>query len=104
MVDRPEYLLAIQFDASTPADFERVIGVEELIRSKDIDDAIVDGHDFGMGEFNVFLFTHDPKATLDKIRCILPHDLPHYRAGCRCLDLDDYEPLWPPDLKRFAVA
>jgi hypothetical protein len=67
--------------------------------------ASVDGYDFGVDEFNIFIFTSDPKSTwktaFDALK-MSPMSV-GMRAGFRPKNGSGYTPLWPADLKVFAV-
>lgn len=100
------YLLVIQFAAHGNQDFERFIKFEKLLISGLPDNATVDGHDFGCGEFNLFIITSDPDATFLKAKSVLVESSPEleFKAGYRSLDEDEYKVLWPVDLKSFVIA
>jgi len=51
--------LVLQFTAASMEDFDRLVLEDSLIQELE-GLATVDGHDFGMGEFNIFILTDDP--------------------------------------------
>jgi hypothetical protein len=65
----------------------------------------LDGHDFGSGEFNIFIITDDVHGTFKRAQPIV-NAHPYARSmtpGYRDLDADDYLPLWPSGLAQFKV-
>ncbi|HLJ87999.1 MAG TPA: hypothetical protein VKZ53_14350 [Candidatus Angelobacter sp.] len=68
--------------------------------------AEIDGHDFGAGELNIFLFTENPKATFDKAREFLENRRLDYavRAAFRELTQEEFVVLWPPGANAFSIA
>jgi hypothetical protein len=102
------YHLVIQFAAENPEDFDRLIKLEEMMRTRlEISSNIlVDGHDFGMGEFNVFLHTNEPDSTLEKVGELIDTSRPGlpFSAGYRDFKEDEYIALWPSNLEHFRVA
>jgi hypothetical protein len=99
------FQLVLQFTASSLADFDELVELEERLSAVLGDSALVDGHDFGVGEFNIFIFTSDPKSTwktaFDALKMSPRSE--GMRAGFRPKRGSGYTPLWPADLKVFAV-
>ena len=56
-----KYVLVLQWPATSEADFDALISMEDLLEA-DLPDAhgLVDGHDFGAGEMNIFVHTDRP--------------------------------------------
>ena len=98
-----EYWLVLQFDGKGLADYDALIDLENQIERELGDSAVVDGHDFGSGEGNIFIRTDDPRAILKRIDDLLSTVKPYMRVAFRHHDEDDYTPLWPPDLGVFEV-
>jgi len=99
-----KFQLVIQFSATTLADYDALIELETaLMAEKGI---CVDGHDFGMNEFNIFVHTNEPKIAFERIRNLIQNDRPElvFAAGFRDFSEDDYIPLWPAELRSFSVA
>jgi len=65
------FQLVLQCPAVSLHDYDEIIGLEDLLIAKLSDPNHVDGHDFGSGKANVFVFTDDPDGTLDEVRTIL---------------------------------
>ncbi|HTC94682.1 MAG TPA: hypothetical protein VK699_14670 [Terriglobales bacterium] len=105
-----KYQFVIQFAAESIDDFDRLAAFEEsLIEGLD-DSSEVDGHDFGVGEFNIFVFTDEPAKTFERVQQVVKSlSLPYpmrvaycdrpYSDGAK----EDFVILWPPDLKEFKV-
>lgn len=99
------YQLVVQCEASA-GDFDRLVAFEEGIAVGLGDAAVVDGHDIGSGEFNVFVLTDDPYATFQRIQEALGNHPPPYpvKIAYRELRGEKYTILWPPDLSDFTIA
>lgn len=100
-----KYQLVLQFTAPSLEDFDRLVELEEdLIRGLD-NLATVDGHDFGLGEFNIFVLTDHPAESFDKAhRIVINEGVPNVmRSAYRELDRDVYVILWPSSLKAFSI-
>lgn len=69
-------------------------------------EAVVDGHDFGLGEFNIFIHTNTPLETFEITGDLLGNLRPElpFAAGYRHFDEDEYKPLWPKGATSFHVA
>jgi hypothetical protein len=66
----------------------------------------IDGHDFGSGEFNVFILTDNPEATFRAIQSCKENQTMTWptSAAYRRTESDDYIVLWPPGQEQFDVA
>jgi hypothetical protein len=51
------YQLVLQFRAESVQEFGELVVLEDLLIEKLPEDSEVDGHDFGCGEFNIFILT-----------------------------------------------
>ena len=98
--------LVVQFDAVSLSDFDALVALEEVLIEALGDSAEVDGHDFGSSEFNIFIFTDDPKSTFESVRGVFgtSDSMRKPRAGWRDVNANEYVPLWPPELSRFIVT
>jgi len=100
-----KYQLVLQFTAASLEDFDRLVELEEeLMRGLD-DLATVDGHDFGFGEFNIFILTDHPAKSFDKAHRIVTNEsVPNaMRSAYREVGGEDYVILWPSSLEEFSV-
>ena len=100
-----KFQLVIQFsEPQSLEEFDALIELEtELSAEKGI---FVDGHDSGMGEFNIFIHTDEPKIAFKRMSHLIEsqrRDL-LFTAGYRDFSEDDYIPLWPESLRSFSVA
>ena len=62
-----KYQLVLQFTADSMEDFDRLVALEDKLIEEMDDVATVDGHDFGSGEFNIFILTDDPVTVLVRL-------------------------------------
>jgi len=100
-----KYQMVIQIPASTN-EFDRLIAFEEYLEEVLAKFAVVDGHDLGSGEFNVFVLTDDPRGAFERVQVVAKAQALQHRMRVAYRDLlgDDYVILWPPDLKEFCVV
>ena len=100
------YQLVLQFTANTPDDFDQLVALEEKVFDKLDNTAVVDGHDFGQSEFNIFILTDQPAAVFDKARRIVSDRRLQegMRAAYRELTAENYVILWPSTFAEFVVA
>jgi hypothetical protein len=100
-----KYQLVLQFPGNSMEDFDRLVAVEDRLMEELADLATVDGHDFGSGEFNIFVLTDDPKTVFDKSYTIVLNQgvANAMRAAYREMDGEDYVILWPSTLTEFNV-
>src|SRR5579864_4911160 len=101
-----KYQFVIQFAAESIDDFDHLVAFEESLFPAFGDSAIVDGHDFGVGEFNIFIFTDEPAKTFEKVQQVVrSQPLPYpMRVAYRDRPYSDgakegFVILWPPNLK-----
>jgi hypothetical protein len=105
-VGKMKYQLVIQFQATSMMDFDRVVAFEDALADELVGPDVVDGHDFGSDEFNIFILTDHPAATFDQAmkavrRARLPQSV---RVAYRNITGEDYVILWPPGLAEFRIA
>jgi hypothetical protein len=74
--------LVLQFTARTLADFNQLVALEEKLTEHLNGLAIVDGHDFGQSEFNIFILSDNPVAIFGCVQHIIP-SMKNMRAGAR---------------------
>lgn len=106
--DEPEWThhLVYQFGLvdGDLAQYDDVIALEDQLIEA-IDDgkpiAVVDGHDSGAGEINIFVLTNAPREAFERLRPIVDRSAAArrsgYRAAYRRLDGDAYHDLWAAD-------
>jgi hypothetical protein len=73
MTPAMKYVLVLQWPARSVADYDQLVSIEDkllAIRG----DAVVDGHDIGSGEMNLFITTDRPVVTFDDVRLCLAED------------------------------
>jgi hypothetical protein len=100
-----KYQLILQFEAGSMVEFDRLVALEDELIEKLGDLAMVDGHDFGSGQFNIFVLTDAPAASFRKAHEIVAtQGTPNVmRSAYRELDGEDYVILWPSSLTDFSV-
>jgi hypothetical protein len=79
---------------------------EQLLAELPQEHGTLDGHDFGSGEMNIFVYTLRPlEAFEDVVRSLGSWARwADARAAYRPLDSDDFVILWPATLGQFAVS
>ncbi len=100
------YQLVLQFEANTMHDLDQLVILEDKLTDELGSIATVDGHDFGAGEFNIFVLTDEPPIAFSAAqRVVTSHRVQSVmRAAYRELTADDYVILWPPSLTEFTVG
>jgi len=73
-----KYQLVLQFPATSQSDFERLVALEQRLERESGDSSNVDGHDFGSGEFNIFVLTDDPMTAFEKAIAITKSEALNY--------------------------
>ena len=91
-----QFQLVLQFPGQYIADFDALIELEDALIIT-LDDAhLVDGHDFGSEEMNIFILTDDPRAAFEKAYAVVAPELRSaLRAAFRRLEAEEYEWLHP---------
>ncbi len=99
------YQLVLQFAASSMADFDRLVSLETILIEKLGEIGVVDGHDFGLGKFNIFVLTNEPTTTFTQAhQLILKEGIPNeLRSAYREANGEDYVILLPSALTEFNV-
>jgi hypothetical protein len=99
-----KFQLVLQFAAKELSQFDELIALEEkLVESLPLNSE-VDGHDFGSGEFNIFILTDQPHETFVAAQRLIDKPFLHeLRAGFRECGKDSYFVLWPESLQEFRV-
>jgi hypothetical protein len=98
--------LVLQFPADAIDDYDAMVELEDLLIETLNDGSDVDGHDFGNGEMNIFVWTDDAERTFATVReILLDHALMRtLAAGYREEHANGYTPLWPAGSQRFEVS
>jgi hypothetical protein len=101
-----KYQLVLQWPFSSNPDYDRLISLEETIRDGLGELGIVDGHDYGSGEMNIFIHTDQPEVTFAKVKPMLDlrNESDKLKAGYRDFDEDEYVAIYPQGLVRFSVV
>jgi len=90
------YQLVLQLPTDDKTDFDLLIDLEDKLIVGMGPDHDVDGHDFGSGEMNIFIYTRDPNAAFSEIsQLIALYQFPKLRAAYRHVEKDEYTNLWP---------
>jgi hypothetical protein len=100
-----KYQLVSQFAGASMEDFDRLVALEDSSIEELGDLAIVDGQDFGLGQFNIFILTDEPAASFSKAQQIVASQgVPNVmRSAYGELDGEGYVILWPSSLTDFSV-
>ena len=61
---RMKYQLVLQFSADSLTDYDRLVSLEDKLIEELSGSANIDGHDFGSGEFNIFILSDEPAAII----------------------------------------
>ena len=102
-----KYQLVIQFPADTQVQLSDLLALEEQLEEAFTyrADAIVDGHDFGLGEFNIFIHTDEAVEVFEEVGKMIGRlhpELP-FSAGYRAFCEDTYTSLYPRCSTTFMV-
>jgi len=101
-----KYQLVLQFQAESMKDFDELVVLEDLLIENLPPHSEVDFHDFGSGEFNIFILTDQPTESFRAAEQTITHYRPQHRlkAAYRELSQDNFVILWPPTLQGFKVT
>ena len=66
-----KYQLVLQFAVDSMEDFDRLVALEDGLIEELDEAAVVDGHDFGSGQFNIFILTDGPMPVFGKAHGIV---------------------------------
>jgi hypothetical protein len=92
-----DYQLILQFRGESLGEFDAMVALEDELIEQLGDSAEVDGHDFGSGTANIFIFTSDPAATFDRARPVIESRQPlqSVTAAYREVEGESYTVIWP---------
>jgi hypothetical protein len=101
-----KYQLVLQFQATTEADFDELVILEDALIENLPTPSEVDGHDFGSDEFNIFVLTTDPKKSYSDVERVIRQSgsRRQLKAAYRELGGNSFVILWPPTLQHFKIA
>src|SRR4029077_19747272 len=101
-----KYQLVLQWPFSSNADYDRLISLEEKIQDGLGELGIVDGHDYGSGEMNIFIHTNEPEVVFAKVKSMLDlgNEADKLKAGYRDFDEEYYVAIYPQGLGHFSVG
>ncbi|WP_417385341.1 ABC transporter [Gimesia sp.] len=101
-----KFQLVLQFKGAVIPDYDSLVDLESvLIDEIQVDGkTIIDGHDFGSSEMNLFMTVDDPDQVLSQIRTKIQHPLmSRFKAGYRDVSEDRFHAMWPETLHEFSV-
>lgn len=101
-----KYQLVLQMFGDSLRDYDALIALEDRLAKALRPSHLVDGHDFGSGEMNIFVHSNDPKAAFSILRSVIPAGMlgRSMKAGYREIAGEDYAVIWPPgSIERFEV-
>ena len=101
-----KYQFVLQWDAASISDFDSLMEAEEFLSENLSELHMVDGHDMGCGEFNIFVLTDAPKTAFSEIKDLwrVQENLASARIAYRKVLTDTFVVLWPHDLSEFKIA
>lgn len=104
-----QYQLVLQFRGDSFDEYEAMIALEDELVDELSKNAVVDGHDMGCGEVNIFILTSNPISTFEESKAVLNRrqllNGAEMTAAFRPILGDDFTVLWPsPFHGEFAVA
>jgi hypothetical protein len=101
-----KYQLVLQFQAESMQEFDELVVLEDLLVENLPFHSEVDGHDFGSGEFSIFILTDQPKESFHAAEKTIEHYRPPQtlKAPYRELGQDSFVILWPRTLQEFKIA
>jgi hypothetical protein len=104
VVHKYEVQLVLQLVADSLKDYYRLVALEDRL-IEELVPATVDGHDFGLGKFNIFIFADDPATLFDKAhRIVVEQGVPNVlQSAYREMDGENFTVLWPSSLTEFDV-
>ena len=103
-----KFQIVFQFEATGSGDFSDLLELENSLYKvlPGQIDGVVDGHDFGMGEFNIFIHSNEVPVTFERTADLVNELKPGvpFSAGYRAFSEEVHTPLWPPGSTTFSVA
>jgi hypothetical protein len=101
-----KYQLVLQFQAESVQEFDELAVLEDLLVENLPSHSVVDGHDFGSGELNIFILTDQPKESFHAAERTIRHYRPPQalKAAYRELGQNNFVILWPPHLQEATAT
>jgi hypothetical protein len=88
--------LVLQFPVTSDSDFDKLVQLEDEIEAQIGSEHEVDGHDFGSGEMNLFIFTNNVTEAFARIQKITSMSAkPGLKVAFRHVYEEEYHLLWP---------
>jgi hypothetical protein len=100
-----KYQLVLQWPATSIADYDDMIDIEDTLVNRLSAPHDVDGHDAGPGEMNIFILTDNPAEAFAEVESILgSRDFwVDARVAYREVGANKYVVFWPRDADKFSV-
>lgn len=102
-----QFILVLQWPAGSESDYDALLVMEDALEAGlEAAHGFVDGHEFGSGEMNIFVYTDLPFDAFEDARASLSF-YPRWaevRAAFRPIDSDLFTVMWPETLKEFSVS
>ena len=101
-----KYQLVLQLPASSIKDYDAMIELEHAILANLGEVGVVDGHDAGTGEMNIFIHTNEPRRAFKAVSDLLKARgfMSRVRVAFREFGSDSFTVLHPPGAKDFSIA
>jgi len=101
-----KYQLVLQLPGTSIKDYDAMIELEEAIIDNLGEIGVVDGHDAGSGEMNIFIHTNQPQRAFDDLRELLTarNFMSSVRAAFREIGSDSFTILHPPRATSFSIV
>ena len=91
-----KFQVVVQFPAADIESFDALVEIEDELAEALESEHIVDGHDFGSGEANIFIHTNDPSEVVKTVRkCFGGERMAKAKVAFRSFDSEDYSWLHP---------
>ena len=101
-----EHQLVFQLPTASLRDLDLLATIEEALQQALGELGLVDGHDIGSGEMNVFIFTEAPE--LASQRCLTVFRdlqlLGSLRGGVREVGTNEFQAVWPRGATGFRIV
>lgn len=100
-----KYQLVLQFPEDVFTSFDEMVALEDSLIAQIGELGLVDGHDAGSGEVNIFIHTNDPGKVFEKLSATPPLSKlkNHLKAAFRDLSQDEFTVIHPVGETEFAV-